>query len=50
MTLGLWESIVQFRKLIPQKIMRFIKIDDEKLFHNIKDEKKRPPEIVQGNL
>lgn len=32
--LGLWESIVQFRKLIPLLIMRIIKIENNKIFDN----------------
>ncbi len=30
--LGLWESIAQFRKLIPLLIMRITKIENKKIF------------------
>lgn len=46
--LGLWETIAQFRKLIPLLFMRISKIDDDKLFLMF-SEKKTPVEMVQAN-
>lgn len=47
--LGLWESIVQFRKLIPLFIMRIIKIENNKIFDNEEKEGKSGVEIVAIN-
>jgi len=49
--LGLWESISQFRKLIPLLIMRIIKIENKKIFDNSGDHKasKTPIEVVVMN-
>ena len=51
MLLGLWESISQFRKLIPLLIMRIIKIENKKIFDNSGDHKasKTPIEVVVMN-
>ena len=48
MTLGLWNSVKEFRKLIPPIIMRIIKLDDKRLF-NIWTEKKTVKEVVAIN-
>ena len=48
--LGLWESIVQFRKLIPLLIMRIIKIENNKIFDNKGEREGKPgTEIVAIN-
>lgn len=49
--LGLWESIAQFRKLIPLLIMRITKIENKKIFDMEGDSKKSktPTEVVIMN-
>jgi hypothetical protein len=49
--LGLWESIIQFRKLIPLLIMRIIKIENNKIFDMNGDSKKSKTanEVVNMN-
>ena len=50
--LGLWESIEQFRKLIPLLIMKINKIDNMKFFDADSQTKQKntPKDIVKNNI
>lgn len=47
-TLGLWTSMTQFRRLIPVILMRIVKMDDKRLF-NINKNNKTVAEVVAIN-
>lgn len=49
--LGLWYHIQDYREIIPQLLMRIIRIEEDKYFHKdpTKSQKKTPDEIVKDN-
>ena len=47
--LGLWESVTQFRKLIPMIIMRILKIENSKLFDMENAKGRTAPEVIKMN-